>query len=128
MPSGILTVQNGAYTYFLFGFLWTNAWINAIAWTSLSGSYAHWYFFRRDDKYSSRFPLTASVYRTLRYHLGSLAFGAFLIAVIQLLRIFAEILDRQTKRLQVGRMPPGDVALTPLLRGARRCRPHGDPP
>ena len=36
LPSGLLTVQNGAYIYFLFGFLWTNAFINALAWTSLS--------------------------------------------------------------------------------------------
>ena len=39
IPSGLMTVQNMAYTYFLFGFLWTNSFINAIAFTALSGSY-----------------------------------------------------------------------------------------
>ena len=66
------------------------------------GRYAHWYFFRQDDRYSTRFPLVQSLYRTLRYHLGSLAFGAFLIAIVQLARIFAEYLDRQTKQFQEG--------------------------
>ena len=100
IPSGLFTVQNMSYVYFIFGFLWTNSWINAIAFTALSGSYCHWYFLRRDDKYATRFPLSWSVYRTFRYHLGSLAFGAFLIAVVQLARLFAAWLDKQTQGLQ----------------------------
>ena len=100
VPSGIFTLKNGVYTYFLFGFLWTNAFINAFAWTSLSGSYSHWYFFRRDENYKTRIPLVWSVLRVIRYHLGSLAVGSFLIAVVQLLRIMAEIIDRQTKGIQ----------------------------
>jgi choline transporter-like protein 2/4/5 len=87
--------------YFIFGFLWTNALLNAFTFTALAGSYAHWYFLRRDPKHATRFPLSESVYRTLRYHLGSLAFGAFLVALVQLARLFAIWLDKQTKALQV---------------------------
>ena len=55
---------------------------------------------RRDPKYHTRIPLVWSTYRVFRYHLGSLAFGSFLIAVVQLARIFAAWLDQQTKKLQ----------------------------
>ena len=97
---GLLTFKNCVYLYFLFGFLWTNQLINNVAFTSLSGSYCHWYFFRRDQKQQTRFPLAWSTYRVFRYHLGSIAFGSFIVALIQLARILGEILDRQTKKLQ----------------------------
>ena len=98
--SGYFTTKNLCYLYFLFGFLWTNACINNYGWTALSGSYSHWYFFRRDPKYNSRFPLFWSNFRTVKYHLGSIAFGSFVIATIQLARIIAMYIDKQTKQLQ----------------------------
>jgi choline transporter-like protein 2/4/5 len=100
VPAGLFTVKNGVYLYFLFGFLWTNELFNAFAFTSLSGSYSHWYFFRRDDSAKSRFPLVGSVYRTIRFHFGTIAFGSFVIATVQLARIIMMWIDKQTKQLQ----------------------------
>lgn len=100
IPSGLLTVKNMCYLYFLFGFLWTNQCINNVSWTSLSGSYSHWYFFRRDEKFQSRVPLCWAAYRVFRYHLGSVAFGSFIIATVQLFRIMLMALDKHTKQLQ----------------------------
>ena len=38
----------------------------------------------------------------VRFHLGSLAFGALLVALVQLVRLIFEWVDQQTKRLQQG--------------------------
>lgn len=95
-----LSVQNGAYVYFLFGILWTMETVRNIGWTTLSGAFSDWYFFRRDAKLRSRAPLVQSLTRVVRYHLGTILFGSFLIALVQLVRILLELVDRQTKKLQ----------------------------
>ena len=89
------------YIYFLFGILWLLESLKNIGWTSLSGNVSDWYFFRRDKQRQSRIPLTRSFCRVLRYHLGTIFFGSFIIALIQLIRILMAILDSQTKKLQV---------------------------
>merc|ERR1719217_1724591 len=67
---------------------------------ALSGNVSDWYFFRRDEAMRSRMPLLMSLCRTLRYHLGSILFGSFIVALIQLIRIIMSVIDQQTKRLQ----------------------------
>jgi len=98
--SSFITTKNVCYVYILFAFLWTNECFNNAQWTALSGSYSYWYFFRRDEKAQTRFPLAWSVYRVFRFHLGTIAFGSFIIASVQLVRIGMMALDRQTKKLQ----------------------------
>lgn len=98
--TSILTPKNVCYSILLFAFLWTNEFFNCVCFTSLSGQYSHWYFFRRDPKQSTRFPLCWAFYRTVRYHLGTIAMGSFIIALVQFIRIAMEALDRQTKKLQ----------------------------
>jgi len=53
--------------------------------------------FKGGDGKSFQFPLMRSVVRTFRFHLGSLAFGSFLVAVVQLLRIIFEYIKKETK-------------------------------
>ena len=98
--SSLITTKNVCYTYILFAFLWTNECFNNVQWTALSGSYSYWYFFRRDPKVATRFPLAWAVYRVFRFHLGTVCFGSFIIAAVQLVRIGMMILDKQTKKLQ----------------------------
>ena len=95
-----LYVQAAVYIYFLFGFLWTLESFNNIGWTSMSGSVSHWYFFREDPEAKTKVPLLRSLGRTLRYHLGSIFFGSFVIAVIQLVRIIMYAIDKYTKKQQ----------------------------
>jgi hypothetical protein len=47
-----------------------------------------------------KWPFCGSLYRTLRYHLGSVCVGAFLIAVVQLIRVIMAYIDRHTKAWQ----------------------------
>jgi choline transporter-like protein 2/4/5 len=88
------------YIYFLFGVLWTLESLKNVGWTAMSGNVSDWYFFRRDEKKRSRLPLLSSLLRVLRYHLGTIFFGSFIIAFIQLIRILMAVLDSQTKKLQ----------------------------
>eukprot|EP00644_Phytophthora_capsici_P001938 jgi/Phyca11/6833/fgenesh1_pm.PHYCAscaffold_14_\ len=62
--------------YHFFGFLWTAQLINAISMCTIAGA------------------------NCFRYHFGSLAFGAFIIAVVQFIRAALLYLDHQTQDLQ----------------------------
>ena len=93
-------VPGAIYVYFLFGVLWTIESIKNTGWTAMSGNVSDWYFFRRDEKRRSKAPLTRSLLRVLRFHLGTIFFGSFVIALIQLVRILMAVLDSQTKKLQ----------------------------
>ena len=42
-------------------------------------------------------PLTASFYRTFRYHLGTLAFGSLIIAIIRMIRVMIEYIEEKLK-------------------------------
>uniref|UniRef100_A0A6Q2XMY3 Choline transporter-like protein n=1 Tax=Esox lucius TaxID=8010 RepID=A0A6Q2XMY3_ESOLU len=46
------------------------------------------------------FPLSQAFIRTLRYHVGSLAFGALILTLVQLVRIILEYLDHKTRAAQ----------------------------
>ncbi|KAG6971620.1 hypothetical protein JG688_00004380, partial [Phytophthora aleatoria] len=48
----------------------------------------------------ARFPIARALGYTLRFSLGSLCFGSFIIAFVQFLRIMLEYLDRNTKQIQ----------------------------
>jgi choline transporter-like protein 2/4/5 len=96
-------VQLAVYTYVLFGLLWTINCVTNTSWTAMSGSVSHWYFFRDagdDSPAKTKAPLARSLGRVLWYHLGTIAFGSFVVAVIQLVRIILMAVDRYTKNAQ----------------------------
>jgi len=97
---GASTVRAVVYLYVLFGLLWTIGVVSNISWTAMSGNVSHWFFFRKSDEHSSKVPLMRSLGRVFRYHLGSICFGAFVVAVIQLIRIILMAIDKYTKDLQ----------------------------
>lgn len=84
--------------YHIFGGLWTMNVILAFSQCGIAGAVAT-YFFTRDKKKLGS-PILGGFYRAIRYHLGSLAFGAFIIAVVQLMRLILEYIDRKTKDSQ----------------------------
>jgi len=87
--------------YNLFGFLWTNQLIQAISMCTIAGAVSRWYWARSktpDDM--GKFPIAQSLKYCFRYHFGSLLFGAFLVAVVQLARAILMYIDHQTKELQ----------------------------
>ena len=94
-------LMNYMLFYHLFGFLWTNQFFQAIGYTTIAGAVAE-YYWTLDKTDIRRLPIGRSFYRTMRYHLGSLAFGSLIIAVVQMVRLVLEYIDRKTKNAQEG--------------------------
>jgi choline transporter-like protein 2/4/5 len=87
--------------YHFFGFLWTNQLIAAISTTTIAGAVCRYYWSREHSVAEmGRFPIATSFKNCFRYHLGSLAFGSFIIALVQFIRACLMYIDRQTKELQ----------------------------
>lgn len=69
--------------YWTFIFLWVFQLLMAICLFVLASSACIWYF-AQDNCHA---PVSKSFYRAFRYHLGSLAFGALLVAIVQMIRL-----------------------------------------
>ncbi|KNC56218.1 uncharacterized protein AMSG_11472, partial [Thecamonas trahens ATCC 50062] len=72
--------------YHVFGGLWTVNLLLAFNEMVIAGAVAHHYF-REGTSHILRFPLLAAVWQTMRYHLGTLAFGSLIIAIVQFIRL-----------------------------------------
>eukprot|EP01029_Cantina_marsupialis_P022930 TRINITY_DN5644_c0_g1_i1.p1 TRINITY_DN5644_c0_g1~~TRINITY_DN5644_c0_g1_i1.p1 ORF type:complete len:786 (-),score=258.57 TRINITY_DN5644_c0_g1_i1:291-2648(-) len=80
--------------YNFFGLLWTTQLIQAIGLTTIAGA-VYSFYWNRDS--IPRVPVIASLYRALRYHLGSLCFGSLLIAIIQFVRAVLTYIEKKTR-------------------------------
>lgn len=99
--------------YHFFGLLWITQFHNGVVAMTVAGAVCAWYFSQNEGgapdvearRYpKARFPLCRALGRTLRYYLGSVAFGSLLIAFIQFVRtVFAYI----QRRLQKGSAATG---------------------
>jgi choline transporter-like protein 2/4/5 len=85
------------FLYSLFGYLWLNAFIIGVTQFIISASAALWYFTSSGDS-NGKGSLCKGLYWVFRYHLGSIAFGAFLIALVQFIRIIFEYYKRQLEK------------------------------
>ncbi|XP_049458988.1 choline transporter-like protein 4 [Epinephelus fuscoguttatus] len=86
--------------YNVVAFLWCVNFVIALGQCTLAGAFAsyYWAFTKPDD--IPMFPLSASFIRALRYHVGSLAFGALILTLVQLVRIILEYIDHKTRAAQ----------------------------
>ena len=69
------------FLYSLFGYLWINAFIIGVTQFMISASVALWYFSSTSDSHGKG-SLTTGFWWVFRYHLGSIAVGSFLIALV----------------------------------------------
>jgi len=90
------------FWYHLLGFLWANQLIQAISMTTVAGAYSYWYFYNTDEekKGGVRLAFLKSLKRVLRYHIGSMAFGALIVALVQFARAVLAYVDKQTQQWQ----------------------------
>ncbi|XP_060534569.1 choline transporter-like 2 isoform X2 [Cylas formicarius] len=81
----------------VFGFFWLICFISAMGQMMLAQVFAQWYwtFQKRNLPF---FALTSAVYRTLRYHIGTLAFGSLIIAICKIIRACLEYIDHKLKK------------------------------
>lgn len=86
-----------AVLYSLFGYLWVNAFIIGTATFAIAACCAQWYFSSTADS-NGKGSLMKGLYWVFRYHLGSIALGAFLIALVQMIRILFEYYKKQIEK------------------------------
>jgi len=85
----------------LFEFLWAMGLVNAIAFMTMAFVTVMYYFSVPGD--GKKAPIGATftgLWWTLRYHLGTVAMGSFIIAVIQLIRIIASYIQSKVEQSQ----------------------------
>jgi choline transporter-like protein 2/4/5 len=87
----------GMHIYHLFGLLWIGNYILALGECTLAGAFASWYWAYRKPKDVPFFAVLGSLGRAFLFHSGSLAFGALIIAIIQMIRIILAYLQRKLK-------------------------------
>ena len=107
--------------YLGFGFVWTYFFFAAIGTTTISGCVVY-YFFMDEDTAGHRnaqfadnqtnWVVSAMFYYVLRYNLGSMAFGSLILAVVEVLVWFLEVIDEQTK---------ADQQSNPVMRLVLKC-------
>ncbi|TRY83218.1 hypothetical protein DNTS_014152 [Danionella cerebrum] len=82
-------------------FLWLMNFIIALGQCTLAGAFASYYWALRKPADIPPWPLASSFGRALRYHTGSLAFGALIISIVQFIRIILEYLDHKLKDFNI---------------------------
>jgi len=77
-----------------FSFLWNNAFLVALGQLIIAGACSMWFFTQREEK-GKKSVVRASVWISFRYHLGTLAFGSLVIALVQFVRYALMYLEKQ---------------------------------
>uniref|UniRef100_A0A671W4X1 Choline transporter-like protein n=1 Tax=Sparus aurata TaxID=8175 RepID=A0A671W4X1_SPAAU len=81
-------------------FLWCVNFVIALGQCTLAGAFASYYWAFSKPGDIPMFPLSASFIRSLRYHVGSLAFGSLILTLVQVVRIILEYIDHKTRSAQ----------------------------
>ncbi|XP_071371302.1 choline transporter-like protein 5-A [Centroberyx affinis] len=78
-------------------FLWLVNFSLALEQCALAGAFASYYWARRKPQDIPPCPLFSSFSRAIRYHTGSLAFGALILSVVQLVRVILEYVEQKLR-------------------------------
>uniref|UniRef100_A0A6G1S432 Choline transporter-like protein n=1 Tax=Aceria tosichella TaxID=561515 RepID=A0A6G1S432_9ACAR len=98
----------------VFATLWLIHFISGISQTTLAGAFASYYWAYSKPRDVPFFAVTASFWRCIRYHLGDIAFGSFLIATIRYIRIVIEFIDNRIRKKKAN----NGEAITSVARSA----------
>jgi hypothetical protein len=83
------------FWFHIFALLYMTAVINAYSQFVYASSACIWYF--TSEKGTENHPIAKSFKRGIRYHFGSLAFGALIVAIIQFIMILFEYLKKKVE-------------------------------
>lgn len=81
--------------YSFFSFLWNNALLIATGQCIIAGAVVVWFFAPKNQKTRSG-KVQFAFWNAMRYHFGSLAFGSFILAVVQFVRYALMYLEKQS--------------------------------
>ena len=85
-----------AHLYNLFMFLWSFGVANAVCFMVLAFCATFWYFSNPgDDKAPPQGAVVIAWCKVVRYHYGTVVFGAFLVALIQIVRVILLIVEKK---------------------------------
>ncbi|XP_054546870.1 choline transporter-like protein 5 isoform X2 [Talpa occidentalis] len=84
----------------LFVFLWLINFVIALGQCALAGAFATYYWTMKKPDDLPPCPLFTSFGRAIRYHTGSIAFGALILAIIQFFKYIIEYMERRVKGAQ----------------------------
>eukprot|EP00920_Eleutheroschizon_duboscqi_P017713 GHVT01042350.1.p1 GENE.GHVT01042350.1~~GHVT01042350.1.p1 ORF type:complete len:703 (-),score=33.09 GHVT01042350.1:972-3080(-) len=92
----------GLLAFHFFMLLWTCAFLVALNQIIIAGSVAAWYFspLGQDGKKRSSGSVWRATRMVLRYHLGSVAFGSFILAVVRLVKWILRYLASQQAKVK----------------------------
>nr|XP_057946946.1 choline transporter-like protein 2 isoform X2 [Doryrhamphus excisus] len=81
--------------YNLFLFFWCANFVLALGQVTLAGAFSsyYWAFNKPDD--IPAYPIMSSLRIALRYHMGSMAFGSLILAVVQFIRFLLEYIEQR---------------------------------
>ncbi|CAG0884688.1 unnamed protein product [Darwinula stevensoni] len=82
----------------IFAFLWAICFLSAWGELVLAITFVQWYWSRK--KSSLHYPLSYGIWCSIRYHIGTLALGSLLIALLKFIRLALEYLDYQLQKYQ----------------------------
>jgi len=80
--------------YHLFGGFWALNFLHAMSECVIAGAIASWYWVH-DKKDVPACPVAKSLWRVIRYHLGSLMFGALILSIVQFIRFLLHQLEKR---------------------------------
>ncbi|KAF5915577.1 hypothetical protein HPG69_012742 [Diceros bicornis minor] len=86
--------------YGVLGLFWTLNWVLALGQCVMAGAFASFYWAFHKPQDIPTFPLSAAFIRTIRYHTGSLAFGALILTIVQIVRVIFEYIDHKLRGAQ----------------------------
>jgi hypothetical protein len=94
--------QRDMVMFYSFGILWAMAMCDAIQKYVISYAVVLWYYTPlpagdRTDKRAPWIPLWRGLFNVFTFHLGSIAFGALLVAICNAIRIFLSVISKQVE-------------------------------
>lgn len=99
------------FIYFTFFLFWCIKFIVYSSLMTMAGAVGNWYYsyptanpavkkVGSDEYELSRWPVLASAWRIIRYHIGTVAFASFILAVIMMIRAVVMYIQRRTRAQQ----------------------------
>jgi hypothetical protein len=90
-------VLNWRFAVSFFVFLWNIQFNLAMGQMLVAMCVGIWFFIRAEDKWK-RFVVPKGIKTTLRYHVGSVIFGSFIVALVQFIRALMYYFEQQAKQ------------------------------
>jgi len=101
------------FVIWIFGYLWMAEFMSSVGFMVVAFCFALWFFApvkrnKEEEDYTPRdgerelatWPIMIGVRLTLCHHLGTVAFGSLIIAIIQMARIALEYIEQQKKQME----------------------------